>query len=300
MGRVPLRNLTRSIEVDAVAFASSHGPQKQIMGLKARRFERIPDAAAGRIVVESRPYEVGREEHANENRQRRGRTGKGGRAAASRGNRDQKQISQRQSEGQKRIRVSGSTVRVRSWCGEMAGREKIERGGNKSERRNGPAHPKRVFARCAVRCDPARHEEPQRRDGRKDVARELGFGKREKNNTENRPSHEKRGQRRVSAGTKPARKAPERDGQPRQQGDQQNRKVKPNGLDMLEFRGEEALEVVLDDEDAEKIGVAAGANDVPGQGGEAEGDDGRGMKQAQRVAPAFGPKRPQEDGAARE
>jgi hypothetical protein len=35
---------------------------------------------------------------------------------------------------------------------------------------------------------------------------------------------------------------------------------------MLEFGSKEALEIVFDDEDSEEIGVAAGAEDVPGQG----------------------------------
>jgi len=41
-------------------------------------------------------------------------------------------------------------------------------------------------------------------------------------------------------------------------------------LDVLEFGREVALEIVLDDEDAEKAGVAARAEDVPGQGSREE------------------------------
>ncbi len=55
---------------------------------------------------------------------------------------------------------------------------------------------------------------------------------------------------------------------------------------------------MLDDEDAKEIGVAAGAEDVPGKGSEAEGGDGGGMKQAEGVAPAFGKECPQENRAA--
>jgi len=69
---------------------------------------------------------------------------------------------------------------------------------------------------------------------------------------------------------------------------------------VLEFGGEEALEIVFDDEDAEKIGVAAGAEDVPGKSGEAKGRDGRRMKEAESVAPALGEERPEKDGAAGE
>jgi len=45
---------------------------------------------------------------------------------------------------------------------------------------------------------------------------------------------------------------------------------------------------VLDDEDAEEVGVAAGAEEVPGQGGEAEGGDCGGIKEAEGVSPALG------------
>jgi len=44
-----------------------------------------------------------------------------------------------------------------------------------------------------------------------------------------------------------------------------------------------AFEIVLDDEDAEEIRIAAGAEDVPGKSGEAEGRDGGGMKEAEGV-----------------
>ncbi len=69
---------------------------------------------------------------------------------------------------------------------------------------------------------------------------------------------------------------------------------------MLEFGGEVAFEIVLDDEDAEKIGVAAGAQDVPGESGEAEGGDDGGMKEAESVSPALGEERPEKNGAAGE
>ena len=46
----------------------------------------------------------------------------------------------------------------------------------------------------------------------------------------------------------------------------------------MEFGSEEAFEIVFDDEDAEEIGIAAGAKDVPGKCGEAESGDGCGME----------------------
>jgi len=69
---------------------------------------------------------------------------------------------------------------------------------------------------------------------------------------------------------------------------------------VLEFRSKEALEIVLDDEDAEKIGIAAGAEDVPGKRGEAEGRDCRGVKEAEGIAPALGEERPEKNCAAGE
>src|SRR2546425_7709731 len=90
---------------------------------------------------------------------------------------------------------------------------------------------------------------------------------------------------------------PEHCGGPRQGVHKQNREIKPEGLDVLEFGGEVALEIVLDDEDAEEVGVPAGANDVPGQGREAERCDCGGGKKTENVAPAFGEKSPEKKGA---
>src|SRR5260370_40456558 len=64
------------------------------------------------------------------------------------------------------------------------------------------------------------------------------------------------------------------DDSPKQQRDpgkkshQQNWPVVPEGLDVLEFGGEVALEIVLDDEDAEEVGVAAGGGGKTGGRGE--------------------------------
>ena len=69
---------------------------------------------------------------------------------------------------------------------------------------------------------------------------------------------------------------------------------------MLELGSQVPLDVVLDDEDAEEIGVAAGTENVPGQGSEAEDRDCGGMKQAEHVAPALGKERPEEDRPAAE
>src|SRR6266436_5486220 len=69
---------------------------------------------------------------------------------------------------------------------------------------------------------------------------------------------------------------------------------------MLELGGEITLEIVFDDEDAEEIGIAAGAESVPGESGEAEGGECDGMKEAEGVAPALGEERPEENGAAGE
>ena len=67
---------------------------------------------------------------------------------------------------------------------------------------------------------------------------------------------------------------------------------------MLEFGGEKALEIVLDDEDAEEIGVAARAKDVPGKGSEAKAGDRNGMKAAESVVPAFDESRPKQHSTA--
>ena len=69
---------------------------------------------------------------------------------------------------------------------------------------------------------------------------------------------------------------------------------------MLEFRGEVTFEVVFDDEDAKEIGIAPGAEDVPGESGQAESGDGGGMKKAESVAPAFCEEGPEEYRAADE
>ena len=69
---------------------------------------------------------------------------------------------------------------------------------------------------------------------------------------------------------------------------------------MLEFGREIAFEIVFDDEDTEEIGIAAGAQDVPRQGGYAEGGDCGGMEEAESVSPAFCENGPEENGSGDE
>src|SRR5260370_29410062 len=64
--------------------------------------------------------------------------------------------------------------------------------------------------------------------------------------------------------------SPKQQRDPGEKSHQQNWPVVPEGLDVLEFGGEVALEIMFDDEDAEEIGVTAGAEGVTGGGGEAE------------------------------
>ena len=68
---------------------------------------------------------------------------------------------------------------------------------------------------------------------------------------------------------------------------------------MLEFGGQKAFEVVFDDEDAEKIGIAAGAENVPGKRSGTKAGDGHGMKTAEGGGPALGGGGPKKNGAAR-
>jgi len=67
---------------------------------------------------------------------------------------------------------------------------------------------------------------------------------------------------------------------------------------VLEFGGEIALEIVLDDEDAEEIGIAPGTDDVPGKGRKAEAGNGQRVKAAEGVTPAPGECGPQQYAAA--
>jgi len=69
---------------------------------------------------------------------------------------------------------------------------------------------------------------------------------------------------------------------------------------MLEFGGEVALEIVLDEEDAEEVGVAASAENAPRESCKAKRRESGRMKEAEGVAPALGDERPEENGASGE
>lgn len=141
-------------------------------------------------------------------------------------------------------------------------------------------------------------------DCRENIAGELGFGNGEEEQAEARPTEKQDGDGRNLASSEATgdsvKGGPEEGQSPRKGGDQQDREVKPEGLDVLEFGSEEAVEIVFDDEDAEEVGVAAGAEDVPGKSGETEACDGDGVKAAEGVRPTFGENGPEKDRAARE
>jgi len=141
-------------------------------------------------------------------------------------------------------------------------------------------------------------------NGGEDVAGQLGFGDGEKHEAEDDPADGE--ERDVGGATlRPGAQCSEEGGpdqrqRPRSEGDEKDRNVKPERLDVLEFGGDVALEIVLDDEDAEEIGIAAGTKDVPGEGGETEAGDGERMEAAEGVAPAPCKCRPQQYAAAGE
>jgi hypothetical protein len=91
---------------------------------------------------------------------------------------------------------------------------------------------------------------------------------------------------------------PEQRQSPGHERDKRNRDVEPKGLNMLEFWSEVAFEVVLDDKDAEELGIAVSAKYVPGEGGQAETGDGQRVKAAESVTPTSGQDGPEEYGAA--
>jgi len=139
-------------------------------------------------------------------------------------------------------------------------------------------------------------------DGGEDVAGQLRFGDGEKYEAEEDPAQ---GQERGVGGAalRPGAQCSEEGGPEKRQspwskGDEKYRNVIPEGLDVLEFAGEVALEIVLDDEHAEEVGIAPGTDDVPGEGRETEAGDGQRMKAAEGVTPASGECRPQQYAAA--
>src|SRR5215472_1426537 len=80
---------------------------------------------------------------------------------------------------------------------------------------------------------------------------------------------------------------PKKKRRPWQERYQYDGQVKPEWLNVLKLRSQESLEIVFDDEDTQKIGIAACAADVPGQGSGAERGNGHGMKQSKRVVSSF-------------
>ncbi len=69
---------------------------------------------------------------------------------------------------------------------------------------------------------------------------------------------------------------------------------------MVEFGREVTFEIVLDDEDAQEVRIAASAENVPGQGGSRESGNARRMQEPKRVVPAFGDPRPEKHSAGAE
>src|SRR4029077_17336801 len=137
----------------------------------------------------------------------------------------------------------------------------------------------------------------QRRYGWQYITRKLGLRNREEKYWECKPRQKEQRCRSSPRGTFSKQVNPSKHGKerPRKNRDEYDRNVEPEGLDVLEFRSQVALEVVFDDEDAEEVGVASGAEDAPGQCSKAEGSDCGGMEEAERVAPALGKKRPKKD-----
>src|SRR5450755_2188655 len=66
---------------------------------------------------------------------------------------------------------------------------------------------------------------------------------------------------------------------------------------MLEDGGEKALDVVEEQERAQEIGIADGANDVPGQRDAKERGDAQGMSESEGGAPFPRRERPESDAA---
>src|SRR5436309_13635590 len=81
---------------------------------------------------------------------------------------------------------------------------------------------------------------------------------------------------------------PEKDHRPGQERHQYNWQIKPKGLDVLEFGREVTVEIVLVDEDARELRIAASAHNVPGQGGSRESGNAQRMQEPKRVVRALG------------
>jgi len=145
-------------------------------------------------------------------------------------------------------------------------------------------------------------KETDKRHGGENVAGQLGFGDGEEYETEDDPANgEERG---VGGATLQPGADGAKEGGPKQRqspgskGDEKDGNVKPERLDVLEFGGEVALEIVLDYEDTEEIGIAQGTDDVPGEGRKTEAGNGYRVEAAEGVTPAPGECRPQQYDAA--
>src|ERR1700739_3994897 len=126
----------------------------------------------------------------------------------------------------------------------------------------------------------------QKRDGRKsrkNVAGKFRLGDGKEDDTEDGPAYgEPRRFFRASRApqlNRAVNREPDQKRGPRKESHQQHRGIKPEGLDMLEFRSEVALEIVFDDENAKEIRVAACADDIPGQSRRTHSNDAHRMKQ---------------------
>jgi len=89
-------------------------------------------------------------------------------------------------------------------------------------------------------------------------------------------------------------------GSPGQESQQEHGAKKPERLFVLEDWSEVALKIMLEDKCVDEIGVAVGAEDVPGQGYDREGGDCRRMYQAECGAPLTSCQRPNSDGSSSE
>src|SRR5258708_33120907 len=154
-------------------------------------------------------------------------------------------------------------------------------------------------------CDArTRHDQTNRWNRREDVAGQLGLRKTEKNEDEHRPRHQEQRVRANFFGFQEPRASlescPQKCSGPRKETHKHDWEIKPERLDVPELGREVALEIVFDDEDAEEVGIAAGTEDVPGEGGEGEGRGCGGGEEGESVAPALGEDRPEKKNAARE
>lgn len=163
---------------------------------------------------------------------------------------------------------------------------------------------RRALVGLRVTCRLISQKNGEGRHCRENVAGKFGLGSGEEDDRKQRPGDEEKKRCVRSVAILPITQRADFDGSqercPRKKSNQDDRHVKPERLDMLEFGSEEAFEVVLDDENAKEFGVAAGTEQVPGKRGEAKAGEYDGMKAAEGVAPAFCENSPKKKSAARE